>query len=69
MPISGRQAIKILEKHGFVASRQRGSHVVLTKHNRSGKKITVVPLHKELKKGTIRGIAKLAGLDNKEFGL
>ncbi|HJQ09219.1 MAG TPA: type II toxin-antitoxin system HicA family toxin [Candidatus Saccharimonadales bacterium] len=69
MPISGRQAIKILERHGFVVSRQQGSHVVLTKQERAGKKITVVPLHKELKKGTIRGIAKLAGLDSKLFGL
>jgi YcfA-like protein. len=31
MPISGKQAIKILEDKGFVVSRQRGSHVVLTK--------------------------------------
>jgi predicted RNA binding protein YcfA (HicA-like mRNA interferase family) len=69
MPISGQQAIKILEKHGFAVSRQRGSHVVLTKQSRVGKKTTVVPLHKELKKGTIRGIAKLAGLDSKEFGV
>jgi predicted RNA binding protein YcfA (HicA-like mRNA interferase family) len=69
MPISGQQAIKILEKHGFVVSRQRGSHVVLTKQDQADKKITVVPLHKELKKGTIRSIAKLAGLDSKLFGL
>lgn len=69
MPLSGRQAVKILEQHGFAVSRQRGSHVVLTKQDQTGKKITVVPLHKELKKGTIRGIAKLAGLDSKEFGL
>jgi predicted RNA binding protein YcfA (HicA-like mRNA interferase family) len=69
MPISGQQAIKILEKHGFVMSRQRDSHVVLTKQEQIDKKITIVPLHKELKKGTIRGIAKLAGLDGKVFGL
>lgn len=69
MPISGQQAIKILEKHGFVVSRQRGSHVVLTKQEQTGKKVTVVPLHKELKKGTIRSIAKLAELNSKAFGL
>ena len=69
MPISGKQAITILEKQGFSVSRQRGSHVVLTKETASGKSITVVPLHKELKKGTIRGIARLAGLDGKLFGL
>jgi predicted RNA binding protein YcfA (HicA-like mRNA interferase family) len=67
MPISGKQAIKILQENGFVVSRQRGSHVVLIKRHGSNKRITVVPLHKELKKGTIRGIAKLAGLESKDF--
>ena len=69
MPISGKQTVKILEERGFTVSRQRGSHVVLTKHDGSTKYTTVVPLHKELKKGTIRSIAKLAGLPPKEFGL
>lgn len=69
MPISGKQAIKILQNEGFVIVRQRGSHVVLTKHDNMAKFTTVVPLHKELKKGTIRSIAKLAGLVPKDFGL
>jgi predicted RNA binding protein YcfA (HicA-like mRNA interferase family) len=69
MPISGKQAIKILQDEGFVIARQRGSHVVLTKHANKAKLTTVVPLHKELKKGTIRSIAKLAGLLPKDFGL
>lgn len=69
MPISGKQAIKILEAKGFVVSRQRGSHVVLIRQTASGKLTTVVPLHKELKKGTIRSIAKLAALEVKDFGL
>ena len=69
MPVSGKQAVAILQKKGFVIARQRGSHVVLVKKTPSGKSITVVPLHKELKKGTIRGIARLANVDVKEFGL
>jgi predicted RNA binding protein YcfA (HicA-like mRNA interferase family) len=68
MPISGKQAASILQKQGFVVSSQRGSHVVLTKETETGKSITVVPLHKELKKGTIRGIAHSAGVDTKLFG-
>ncbi|MFZ2545248.1 MAG: type II toxin-antitoxin system HicA family toxin [Candidatus Saccharimonadales bacterium] len=67
MPISGKKAIKILQSHGFTIARQRGSHVVLVKHDDKGKQITVVPLHKELKLGTLRSIAKLAGLDIKNF--
>lgn len=69
MPISGKQAIKILEDRGFAVARQRGSHVVLIRQEGDAKYITVVPLHKELKKGTIRSIAKLAGLPPKDFGL
>ena len=69
MPISGKQAIKILEAKGFAIVRQKGSHVVLTKLQNNKKFITVVPLHKELKKGTIRSIAKLAGLTPQDFGL
>ena len=69
MPISGKQAIKILQDNGFVIARQRGSHVVLVSQTGQGKRTTVVPLHKELKKGTIRSIAKLAGLGTSEFGL
>lgn len=68
MPISGKRAIKILQDNGFVIARQRGSHVVLTRDN-DIKLTTVVPLHKELKKGTIRSIAKLAGMLPKDFGL
>lgn len=69
MPISGKQAIKILQDNGFVIARQRGSHVVLVNRSGKNKRTTVVPLHKELRKGTIRSFAKLAGLDVKKFGL
>lgn len=69
MPISGKQAIKILQDNGFVIARQRGSHVVLVNQTKERKRTTVVPLHKELKKGTLRSIAKLAGLDTGKFGL
>jgi predicted RNA binding protein YcfA (HicA-like mRNA interferase family) len=65
MPIGGKEAVKILQKQGFLVSRQRGSHVVLS----NGTNTTVVPMHKELRKGTIRSIAKLAGLDKSLFGL
>jgi predicted RNA binding protein YcfA (HicA-like mRNA interferase family) len=67
MPISGKRAVKILEDNGFVVIRQRGSHVVLTKRTSKGKRITVVPLHKELKRGTIRSIAKLANIEIEKF--
>ncbi len=61
--------IKILcNKFGFKISGRKGSHVRLTKTLSNGKKIgTVVPMHKSLKIGTIKGILRLAGIEEKEF--
>ncbi len=66
--ISGQECIKILcNKFGFKIIRQKGSHVVL-KRDINGKTIgTVVPMHQELKRGTLRGILELAGINEEEF--
>jgi predicted RNA binding protein YcfA (HicA-like mRNA interferase family) len=47
--------------------RQRGSHVVLKKQLPTGAVGCVVPLHRELAPGTLRGILKQAGLTPEEF--
>ncbi|MBC8277912.1 MAG: type II toxin-antitoxin system HicA family toxin [FCB group bacterium] len=58
-----KSLIKILESHGFVFHRQRGSHLVF-KHPQKPGKIVVVPSHKkDLRIGTLRGILRQAGLD------
>ncbi len=69
MPLSGKAIVKVLQKQGFQVSRQRGSHIVLHKIEHSGKRICVVPNHKEVQKGTLRSISKMAGVDPKQFGL
>ncbi len=56
--ISGKEAIRRLEKLGFKQIRRRGSHVVLKKQTLEGEIGCVVPLHKELAVGTLRGILK-----------
>lgn len=65
--VSGREAILALEKLGFVQVRQRGSHVVLRKETPEGAVGCVVPLHRELAIGTLRGILKQAGVTSDEF--
>ncbi len=66
--ISGEAMVKILVKNfGFEVSRQRGSYVTLVKYESGRKIVTVVPLHKELKPGTIMGILKLAEISRDEF--
>jgi predicted RNA binding protein YcfA (HicA-like mRNA interferase family) len=52
-----------LEKLGFTVARQKGSHVVL----RRGSIGCVVPLHRELKIGTLSGVLKQAGITAEEF--
>ena len=65
--LSGREAIRALEKLGFVQVRQRGSHVVLRRETSEGAVGCVVPLHRELAIGTLRGILKQAGVTPDEF--
>jgi len=66
--LSGRKVIKILcREFGFSFISQRGSHVKLRKKVRNREITTIVPLHKELALGTLRGILDLAEVDMGEF--
>ena len=65
---AGVDLIKILvKKFGFQIMRQTGSHAVLCKFVGNEKIVTVVPLHKEVKTGTIFGILALAKIEKREF--
>ena len=61
--LSGREIVRILEQLGFSEARQRGSHVVM----RRGTQGCVVPLHKEVKTGTLAGILRQAQVSAEEF--
>ena len=61
--ISGSECISVLKRLGFAQLRQKGSHVIM----RRGPKGCVVPLHRELKVGTLAGVLKQAGIDAAEF--
>ena len=63
--VSGKKAIKALSKTGFVVLRQRGSHVSL--YRQSDDRMTVIPLHDEIDKGTLKAILKDTGLTVEEF--
>ena len=66
--VSGGKVIKILcNKMGFKISGRTGSHVRLSKETPEGKVGTVVPMHEEVKIGTLKGILKLAKVDEDEF--
>lgn len=61
--LSGAEVVAALEKLGFVRARQKGSHVIL----RRGQSGCVVPLHRELKTGTLSGVLKQAGISLDEL--
>ena len=54
MPISGKDLMKEFEKAGWTRKSQSGSHVKMEK----GGKIVIIPMHRELKKGTEHAIRK-----------
>jgi predicted RNA binding protein YcfA (HicA-like mRNA interferase family) len=65
--LSGREVCAILSKYGFVQVRQRGSHVVMQKRTDTGTVTVPVPLHPELRIGTLQSIIRQSGLPRTEF--
>jgi len=66
--ISGKQVIKILcREFGFYFISQKGSHVKLRKKVVGKEITTIIPLHKELASGTLKGVLDLAQVEEKDF--
>ncbi|MDP3103874.1 MAG: type II toxin-antitoxin system HicA family toxin [Candidatus Methanoperedens sp.] len=65
--ISGKELIAALKKAGFVEVRQKGSHVSLQKITQEATYRTVVPLHREIAKGTLIDILHQTGLSREDL--
>lgn len=63
--ISGRDAIRALQRLGFAVDHQTGSHVILYRAEPRGR--ASVPLHDTLKAGTLSGLLRQAGIGRDEF--
>jgi predicted RNA binding protein YcfA (HicA-like mRNA interferase family) len=63
--LSGLDAIRAFERAGWQRARQKGSHVSLVKPG-VGVNLSV-PLHRELDRGTLRKLIRLAGLSVDDF--
>jgi predicted RNA binding protein YcfA (HicA-like mRNA interferase family) len=57
---SGKEVSRALMRIGFEVYRQKGSHLFL--HHLERNISVIVPAHREIKKGTLHGILKKAGL-------
>ena len=61
--ISGAEVVRALRCLGFEQVRQSGSHVILRRESKG----CVVPLHSEIKVGTLAGVLRQAEVSTEEF--
>ncbi len=64
---SGQEVCQILQQHGFVEVRQRGSHIVMQKRLENSTITVPVPNHTELRMGTLKSIIRQSGLRRSLF--
>ncbi len=64
--VSGKAAIRAFERIGYQISHQTGSHIIL-RHESPPHRHLSVPNHREIVKGTLRGLIRDAGLTVDEF--
>ena len=63
--VSGREALRAFQNDGWQLLRRESSHMILGKPGLSA--ILSIPDHRELKRGTLRGLIRTAGLTVDEF--
>ena len=61
--VSGAEVVRALERLGFHKVRQSGSHAIM----RRGSKGCVVPMHSEIKVGTLAGVLRQAEVSPEEL--
>ena len=61
--ISGAEVQRALERLGFQKVRQSGSHVVMKRESQG----CIVPMHSEVKIGTLAGLLRQADVSPEEF--
>jgi predicted RNA binding protein YcfA (HicA-like mRNA interferase family) len=60
-----QDAVKAFEKAGWQHDRTKGSHYIMTRPGQPG--LLSVPMHRPIKKGTLRKLIREAGLTVEEF--
>ncbi len=65
--LSGREVCAILAKQEFLQVRQKGSHVIMQKVTETSTITVPVPLHPEIRIGTLMSIIRQSGISRAEF--
>ena len=63
--VSGAEIQRALERPGFEKARQSGSHVAMKRDSKG----CVVPMHSDVKIGTLAGVLRQAEVTPEEFVL
>jgi predicted RNA binding protein YcfA (HicA-like mRNA interferase family) len=65
--VTGKEAVRALQKFGFRRDRIEGSHHMMVKDRHPS--VVVVPIHgsRPLPKGTLASIIRIAGVSKKQF--
>ena len=63
--MTGWEVVKVFESLGWRFMRQTGSHLITAKEGSVA--ILTIPNHKEVSRGTLRGIIRTAGMTVAEF--
>jgi predicted RNA binding protein YcfA (HicA-like mRNA interferase family) len=61
--VSGAEIQRALERLGFQEVRQSGSHVIMKRESKG----CVIPMHSEVKVGTLAGLLRQAEVAPEEF--
>jgi len=54
--VSGQDLVKLLNKYGYIVTRQKGSHIRLTRSIKDDIHHITIPNHSPIKLGTLNGI-------------
>ena len=60
--LAGAEVCRVLEDHGFVRVRQKGSHIIMQLRTDTSTVTIPVPNHKELRIGTLKSIIRQSNL-------
>jgi predicted RNA binding protein YcfA (HicA-like mRNA interferase family) len=65
--VSGREIVIVLTKIGFAIVGRKGSHVRLKRRRGKEVLIVIVPMHRELARGTLKSILRQANLTTEDL--
>ena len=65
--LSGQEVCRILMRHGFLQVRQKGSHAIMQLATENSTITVPVPLHSEIRIGTVQSIIRQSGIPRSEF--